>query len=216
MTNTLKKETMEQVQAIKKKKKKLQNYIVDNAAYFDYTNAKLHEVSYQYSEILEKYGVEDDNYTLWNIFCCDEWDMFEEYLKENDCEITHLGRTSSFCIHLERCNLFNFTDNLYQIDLQEVADIVTDRVIGYSHYTELFDGILTDNSLTDYLDDYLDDDYTEIESDINTLHEWLVIDKDMQTLIDNLEKVIECRKYLDGFKEYQIENFEEFLKCNLD
>lgn len=216
MEKTLKKETMEQVQAIRGQLQKLQNYIADNAEYFDYTNAKLHELSYHYFEILEKYGVEDDDYILWNMFCCDEWDNFEEYLKENNCEITHLGRTLSFCIHLEGCNLFNFTDNLYQIELQEIADFVTDRVIGYNHLTELFDGILTDNALSDYLDDYLDDDYTEIESDINTLHKWLVIDKDMQTLIDDLEKVIECRKHLDGFKEYQIENFEDFLKCNLD
>src|SRR5690606_20412596 len=41
---------------------------------------------------------EDEQIRAFQYFCDDEWTMFTEFLNENDVEIEHLGRTSSFYI----------------------------------------------------------------------------------------------------------------------
>ena len=158
---------------------------------FDYigepTNAKLYDVSY--------YCYQNDiNDNLFNMFCENEWDFFEECLKDGGGTLEFIGRTSSFYFIPAA---FDF--NVYYMSSFNDSDILERRRM-------LFDEFLYHTGIYDSLGEMIDAGWGV--DDIKK--EWA------QYCDDVLNPINEAWDYLDCFKANQVNSFIEFLNDNLD
>ena len=166
---------------------------------------KLHEVSYQASDIIDKYPLvkeeyKEDDLFMW--FCEDEHDCFTEWMKENnieDCR-NYIGRTSAF--YLTNINdkridyvIGNLIDNInngfYSVDIDENGKMI--------HFTD-----------TDYYTEQ--EQIEEYQADMEYFADGTFLDDVKKYLHD----AVEIADYIDSFKKNQIANFTEYVECKND
>ena len=194
-----------QIERLNKQFKKLQKHTEDLNA----TNLKLHDIAFY---------VGDDEKLLnhFRNFCEFEYEYFEEYLKENMLETEYIGRTSSFYFYggHSESNFYDFDiydmkedENIFDTlgyGLESETEIIFDSgSLEYAYY-ELENVLNYDLSDSDELDDL----ETELEDAIEELEEYL------QAYYKEIKDIRKAYKWLESYKDNQIENFKDFVANN--
>ena len=194
-----------QIEKLNKQFKKLQKHTQD----LNYTNLKLYEVAY-YVGNDEKLLKHFDN------FCECEYDYFQYWLDENMLKTEYIGRTSSFKFYggYAESNFYDF--DIY--DMKDDQNIFDTLGFGFESELEtLFNSndfyqayYNLENDLNyDLLDcDDLDDLETGLEDTIEELEEYL------QAYYKEIKDVKRAYKWLESYKDNQIENFKDFVANN--
>ena len=175
----------------------------------NYTDLKLYDVAFY---------VGDDEKLLNDFanFCECEYDYFQYWLEENMLQTEYIGRTSSFKFYGGYAE-----SNFYDFDIYDMKDDnnIFDT-LGYGLESELETLFNSDDfyqayynlendchmSLTDEYD--LDDLETELENSIEELEEYL------QAYYKEIKGVKRAYKWLESYKDNQIENFKDFVANN--
>ena len=194
-----------QIEKLNKQFKKLQKHIQGLNA----TNLKLHDIAFY---------VGDDEKLLnhFRIFCEFEYEYFQYWLEENMLQTEYIGRTSSFKFYggYAESNFYDF--DIY--DMKDDNNIFDTLGYGLESETEL---LLNSSNLKEFYydlenelnydlsdSDELDDLETELEDAIEELEEYL------QAYYKEIKGVKRAYKWLESYKDNQIENFKDFVANN--
>ena len=194
-----------QIEKLNRQFKKLQEHTQD----LSYTNLKLYDVSFY---------VGDDEKLLNDFmnFCECEYDYFKYWLEENMLQTEYIGRTSSFKFYggYAESNFYDF--DIY--DMKDDNNIFDTLGYGLESETEL---LLNSSNLKEFYydlenelnydlsdSDELDDLETELEDAIEELEEYL------QAYYKEIKGVKRAYKWLESYKDNQIENFKDFVANN--
>ena len=194
-----------QIEKLNRQFKKLQEHTQD----LSYTNLKLYDVSFY---------VGDDEKLLNDFanFCECEYDYFQYWLEENMLQTEYIGRTSSFKFYggYAESNFYDF--DIY--DMKDDNNIFDTLGYGLESETEL---LLNSSNLKEFYydlenelnydlsdSDELDDLETELEDAIEELEEYL------QAYYKEIKGVKRAYKWLESYKDNQIENFKDFVANN--
>ena len=189
----------------------LKNRIGDKIEYLGSTeNLKLHEIAmYCYDNNVE--------IELFNIFCQFEFDNFMEILKENDIELNYIGRTSTFRV-IGNYFLTNDNYSIYEIENFDNTSIIKEKIIYlienyfYKSYSYCFDFKF------DKEGNIIDFDYNELKNYILEYSDSKEVLKNIykelwnNNVIEELNNIVSTYKYIQEFKENQIEIFKNFLE----
>ena len=190
-----------QIEKLNRQFKKLQKH----AQGLNYTDLKLYDVAFY---------VGDDERLLnhFENFCHFEYEFFNEWLKENMLETEYIGRTSSFYFHGK--NIYDF--DIY--DMKNDNNIFDTLAYGIESETEAL-----------FNSDSLEHFYYDLE---NYLHYNLQDSEDLENLDDELDSTLyeieeylieyyreikdirKAYKWLERYKDNQIENFKDFVANN--
>ena len=147
-------------------------------------NLKLHDIAYEANE--------EDYNEYFELFCNINYQVFEKFTKENDCNLIQVGRTSSFLI----------ADNEGIIDKYKCYDL--------QQSNNNFEKIIV------LLDCYLSSEYTSVGFNISDM---FTIDYNRQSIEDAgsnlMDFFAEYKEYLNGNKsplEIFIEGFNNFIE----
>lgn len=198
--------------------KKIANYLETHSYILEYTDAKLHDVFWEFDNV-------DD------FFLTIEWENFEEYCKDIDVTIENKrGSSSKFYLNDDDGFLKNVRDladtdrwGNYKIDWLDIADAVD-----YTYYNGTFDASVfeTESILNDYLMnevfEYYDHDTMEdiakaVADIIETESTFNIVElvPESGKLIDVLKKGPEkAHNYLNEFKENQVQIYQDYLNNN--
>ena len=195
-----------QIEKLNKQFKKLQKHTQD----LSYTNLKLHDIAFYV-------GNDEKLLKHFENFCECEYDYFQYWLEENNLKTEQLGRTSSFYFHSLDKNPYSFYDfDIY--DMKDDKNIFD--TLGYGLESELETLFISDDFYQAYYnlendchidlsDDYdLDDLETELEDAMEELEEYL------QAYYKEIKGVKRAYKWLESYKDNQIENFKDFVANN--
>ena len=194
-----------QIEKLNRQFKKLQEHTQD----LSYTNLKLYDASFY---------VGDDEKLLKHFenFCECEYDYFQYWLDENMLKTEYIGRTSSFYFYggYAESNFYDF--DIY--DMKNDQNIFDTLGYGLESETEL---LLNSSNLKEFYydlenelnydlsdSDELDDLETELEDAIEELEEYL------QAYYKEIKGVKRAYKWLESYKDNQIENFKDFVANN--
>ena len=187
-----------QIEKLNQQFKKLQKHTQD----LGYTNLKLYDVSFYV-------GNDEKLLKHFENFCECEYDYFQYWLEENNLKTEQLGRTSSFYFHSLDKNPYSFYDfDIY--DMKDDQNIFDTLGYGLESETEL---LLNSSNLKEFYydlsdSDELDDLETELEDAIEELEEYL------QAYYKEIKGVKRAYKWLESYKDNQIENFKDFVANN--
>lgn len=193
-----------QIEKLNRQFKKLQKHTQDLNA----TNLKLYDVAYYV-------GNDEKLLNHFNIFCDCEYEYFEEYLKENDLRIEHIGRTSSFYF-LANYHLINYDCDIY--DMKEDKNIFD--TLGYGLESELETLFNSDDFYQAYYNlendcciDLLDsEDLEELETVLEDNLEDL--ENSLYDYYREIKTVKRAYKWLKDYKANQVEIFKSFVESN--
>ena len=179
----------------------LKNYDIE--ALFDLYDLKLHEVA----------SMNNLDENIFEFMCQSEYYNFNEYLKENNCIIEYMGRTSSFWVLSEysRIGKFDLSDTL---------------VYGLNYKLEVLVNAFLDEYISNSLEITIDKDFTFTYNDCLTDVDWydteeleelseLLADykKDLQEFIEyNIIKPLEVIEYINDFKVNQEKIYNEYAE----
>lgn len=188
----------------------LKNRIGDSINYLgNTTNLKLHEIAmYCYDNNIE--------IELFNIFCQFEFDNFMEILKENDIELNYIGRTSTFRVVGD----FYFNDyrNIYELENFENTTLLKEKIAYmienyfYANYNYSFDFQF------DKEGNIINFDYEELKNYILEYNDSKEVLKNIykelwnNNVIEELNNIVSTYKYIQEFKENQVEYFKNFIE----
>ena len=194
-----------QIEKLNRQFKKLQKHTQD----LNYTNLKLYEVAYYV-------GHDEKLLNDFASFCECEYDYFQYWLEENMLQTEYIGRTSSFKFYggYAESNFYDFDiydmkddENIFDTlgyGLESETEIIFDSgSLEYAYY-ELENVLNYDLSDSDELDDL----ETELEDAIEELEEYL------QAYYKEIKGVKRAYKWLESYKDNQIENFKDFVANN--
>lgn len=190
---------------------------------YEQTNLKLYEVAFNLEEYVDKYfsAYEGESWEVFNWFCEDEFMVFEEYLKENDIVMNHIGRTSSFYFGIK-------SDER----AEELLDLLKDNEDGKFSWVDIverwdFAYILEDiednTTANDIIKRQIEEHHILNNFDIQTVLE--NVDEELESFVELLEeekqglnnfqenimKIKDMYEFLDNYKANQLENFKYFL-----
>jgi len=175
------------------------DYLKENEkAWNESRNLKLYDVSWKGADIIEKYPLvnaddaERENAFIW--FCEDSYEQFEEWMKEENIEDCrkYIGHSSSF-----------YLTDLHNDDISEVIEELIDDNYGWLSGIEL---TVDDNSIEIEIDD---------EDEAPASLDYLANDF-IEDVKRDLSDAIRIAKYIDDFKEHQIEYFKEYIEGRND
>ena len=158
---------------------------------------KLHDVSYYIGEKLgEIEGLSIEKYNelychIFNLFCEDSYNIFEEDEKNYNIKRVYLGHTSKFYIESNYHDIINYyypSNYREEYDLKEKKSMLLDEF--------LF------NQLGIY-EDCIEDDYSTKEDFIYMLNEY-------EDFLDTIEEIYEGYEYIRDFKENQVDIFKDW------
>ena len=194
-----------QIEKLNKQFKKLQKHTQD----LSYTNLKLHDIAFYV-------GYDEKLLSHFENFCECEYDYFQYWLDENMLQTEYIGRTSSFKFYggYAESNFYDFDiydmkedNNIFDTlgyGLESETEIIFDSgSLEYAYY-ELENVLNYDLSDSDELDDL----ETELEDAIEELEEYL------QAYYKEIKGVKRAYKWLESYKDNQIENFKDFVANN--
>lgn len=177
-------------------KKELEKLYIDIKEATVTTNLKLHELANT---------IDTEGWDSFNVFCEGEFDNFNEFLKEKNVKMVHVGRTSSF--YLISNNTLSFYNSMingfYNIN---DLDIFIGELSSYIDVPDVFEYERPD----DYLYNIDMPDYREtLEDDIFSTDQFLKTE--LPELKKELDNVKSCYQYIEQFKAESIEFYKEFL-----
>ena len=194
-----------QIEKLNRQFKKLQKHTKK----LNYTDLKLHDVSFYV-------GNDEKLLKHFENFCECEYDYFQYWLDENMLKTEYIGRTSSFYFYggYAESNFYDFDiydmkddQNIFDTlgyGLESETEIIFDSgSLEYAYY-ELENVLNYDLSDSDELDDL----ETELEDAIEELEEYL------QAYYKEIKGVKRAYKWLESYKDNQIENFKDFVANN--
>ena len=194
-----------QIEKLNKQFKKLQKHTQD----LSYTNLKLHDIAFYV-------GYDEKLLSHFENFCECEYDYFQYWLDENMLKTEYIGRTSSFYFYGGYAE-----SNFYDFDIYDMKnDQNIFDTLGYGLESELETLFISDDFYQAYYnlendchidlsDDYdLDDLETELEDAIEELEEYL------HAYYKEIKAVKRAYKWLESYKDNQIENFKDFVANN--
>ena len=190
-----------QIEKLNRQFKKLQKHTQG----LNYTDLKLYDVAFY---------VGDDERLLnhFENFCHFEYEFFNEWLKENMLETEYIGRTSSFYFHGK--NIYDF--DIY--DMKNDNNIFDTLAYGIESETEaLFNSDSLEHfyyDLENYLHYNLQDseDLENLDNELDsTLYE---IEEYLIEYYREIKDIRKAYKWLESYKDNQIENFKDFVANN--
>ena len=159
---------------------------------------KLHDVSYYIGEKLgEIEGLSNEEYNelychIFNLFCEDNYNIFEEDEKNYNIKRVYLGHTSKFYIE---SNYHEIIDSYYypsnyreEYDLKEKKSMLLDEFL----FIQL--GIYEDC----------------IEEYYNTKEDFIYMLDEYEDFLDTIEEIYEGYEYIRDFKENQVDIFKDW------
>ena len=158
---------------------------------------KLHDVSYYICEKLDKIeGLDYREYNnlyshIFDLFCEENYNMFEEDEKNYNIKRVYLGNTSSFYIESNYHDIINYyypSNYREEYDLKEKKSMLLDEFL----FIQL--GIY---------EDCIEEDYSTKEDFIYMLDEY-------DDFLDTIEEIYGGYEYIRDFKENQIDIFKDW------
>ena len=150
---------------------------------------------------LKLHWINTDDNDAFTMFCEDNFEAFDEYLKSNDLIMEYIGNTSSFVLNHRHFSLFiEYYPYQYEYATnKEKLVMLIENELNYNGY-DIEDFTIDKNgNMQAYDSRYIDEeDIAEITKEL----------KDTMELIGNINKAYD---YIDTFKEHQEEYFEEFI-----
>ena len=158
---------------------------------------KLHDVSYYICEKLDKiegldYREHNNLYChIFELFCEENYNMFEEDEKNYNIKRVYLGHTSSFYIESNYHDIINYyypSNYREEYDLKEKKSMLLDEFL----FIQL--GIY---------EDCIEEYYSTKEDFIYMLDEY-------EDFLDTIEEIYEGYEYIRDFKENQVDIFKDW------
>ena len=158
---------------------------------------KLHDVSYYICEKLDEIeGLTNKEYTnlychIFELFCEENYTMFEEDEKNYNIRRIYLGHTSSFYIESNYHDIINYyypSNYREEYDLKEKKSMLLDEFL----FIQL--GIY---------EDCIEEYYSTKEDFIYMLDEY-------EDFLDTIEEIYEGYEYIRDFKENQVDIFKDW------
>lgn len=187
---------------------KIESYINEHDAMFDYMDLKLHDVSWYCYTDFEKdfpltYANATNNCNEFYWFCEDSYAYMIENFEEHNIDVAdyfnYIGRTSKFYL---KHNVDYSTYKRYGIH-----DIICEIIEYYSWYNLTSD--LNDNGRFEI------NEYTDVE-ELNSMLDDVINNNLYNYFMDDIEDVIEIYNYIKDFKDNQVEIFKENMACRED
>ena len=158
---------------------------------------KIHDVSYYIGEKLgEIEGLSNEKYNelychIFDLFCDENYNMFEDDEKNYNIRRVYLGHTSSFYIE---SNYSEIIDYYYASDYRDEYNLEEKKSM-------LLDEFLYIKLNTD--EEYLEEEYSTEEDFIYMLNEY-------EDFLDTIEEIHGGYEYIRDFKENQIDIFKDW------
>lgn len=194
--------------------KKVVDYLKEHEEAFQSMNLKLYDACYYFMSdemkkdfplVFEKNEKFNNNeYNIFNWFCEDNYNFFEEDLKGNfgidfSKMCHHIGHTSSFYLH--DCDIIDFIDldnTIYNIMANNIYYDLCIETINNKINESRLDELLNDNEIDFYGDIDMELDYT-----INDLY---------NDTVTYCKDIIVVYNIIKNFKDNQVKYFKEYLK----
>ena len=158
---------------------------------------KLHDVSYYIGEKLNKIeGLDYREYNnlychMFELFCEDNYNIFEANEENYNIKRVYLGHTSKFYIESDYSEIINY---YYASDYREEYDLKEKK------------SMLLDEFLFIQLDTYEDC----IEEDYSTKEDFIYMLNEYEDFLDTIDEIYECYEYIRDFKENQVDIFKDW------
>lgn len=173
--------------------KLLSNELIKNVGMT--TNLKLHDIAFNANT--------DDYNNHFEIFCMNNYDLFEEIEGENNTKREYVGNTSAFYIVSDGYS--GIGDYYYMSDYNNVSD--------FRKKIMLINEFLYSNC--NYIT--LDDEMSEFDDNIRGLYDnctdteiiEYITQEIKNTLIDDLKDINKTYDYINDFKAHQLEYWNE-------
>ena len=159
---------------------------------------KLHDVSYYISEKLgEVDGLSNEKYTelyshIFDLFCEENYNMFEEDEKNYNIKRVYLGHTSKFYIE---SNYHEIIDSYYYpSDYREEYDLKEKKLMLLDEFLFIQLGIYEDC----------------MENNFSTKEDFIYMLNEYEDFLDTIEEIYGGYEYIRDFKENQIDIFKDW------
>lgn len=224
-TQYVPKDVLQKLEFVRKNAIELANLINSHDYILTYTDAKLHDVFYEFDDV-------DD------FFLDIKWQDFEEYVRDRYCELDAVRRSNSkFYVTNDFMNeIRNLTTTggggryINPITPEDIIFAIAEAYLGNAYLLTDVSILLSDEKLNEYIHDTLMDGYDVSLDDLAELVPEFVDDDEeynFDVLFDissdefNLAKeaiqdVIDCYNYIIDFKENQVQIYQDYLDANSD
>lgn len=221
-TQYVPKDVLQKLEFVRKNAIELANLINSHDYILTYTDAKLHDVFYEFDDV-------DD------LFLDVKWQDFEEYVKEKDCEIDDVRSSSSkfyvtndFMDEIHDLTTSNRRGDIDPITPEDIIFAIAEAYFADAYLLSDVSMLLSDEKLNEYIHDTLMDGYDVSLNDLAELvPEFVDDDEDynFDILFDissgefnaakkSIENVIDCYNYIIDFKKNQVQIYQDFLDAN--
>lgn len=168
------------------------------------TNLKLHKIV-----CLDEYTPGD-----FELFCSEKYEEWKEFLEEHHLEATHIGSTSSFYLNAKYYDMFDYEYNGL-INSRNLTKLLCQNSGIDVYYIKVDDnGIIVD--LKDIkFSDGTSESWSEYFLEKNTLDDFVAdLDDEVKRFLEELEEIKAGYKYIEEFKENQVQTYKEFFGFN--
>ena len=173
--------------------KLLSNELIKNVGMT--TNLKLHDIAFNANT--------DDYNNHFEIFCMNNYDLFEEIEGENNTKREYVGNTSAFYIVSDGYS--GIGDYYYMSDYNNVSDfrkkimLINEFLYSNCNYITLYDEMSEfDDNIRGLYDNCTDTEIIEY-----------ITQEIKNTLIDDLKDINKTYDYIENFKANQLEYWNE-------
>lgn len=173
--------------------KLLSNELIKNVGMT--TNLKLHDIAFNANT--------DDYNNHFEIFCMNNYDLFEEIEGENNTKREYVGNTSAFYIVSDGYS--GMGDYYYMSDYNNVSDfrkkimLINEFLYSNCNYITLYDEMSEfDDNIRGLYDNCTDTEIIEY-----------ITQEIKNTLIDDLKDINKTYDYINDFKAHQLEYWNE-------
>ena len=173
--------------------KLLSNELIKNVGMT--TNLKLHDIAFNANT--------DDYNNHFEIFCMNNYDLFEEIEGENNTKREYVGNTSAFYIVSDGYS--GMGDYYYMSDYNNVSDfrkkimLINEFLYSNCNYITLYDEMSEfDDNIRGLYDNCTDTEIIEY-----------ITQEIKNTLIDDLKDINKTYDYIENFKANQLEYWNE-------
>lgn len=204
------------VNAANQEIKKVFEWFESHQKQLDYTDLKLHDVSwFCYKDMESEFPLcyadaSENNTDYFYRFCVVSYDQMVEELKQDGIEykVYHIGRTSSFYTHDGR--IISWDRRGYGIDFEStIPDALENIYGGYGIPDIVFEATKEPMIRTDNIDD---DDFCEYEDCID----YIASGDFLKDIENEFSDALRIREYIDDFKQNQVEYFKEYIQMYED
>ena len=223
-TQYVPKDVLQKLEYVRKNAIELANLINSHDYILTYTDAKLHDVFYEFDDVDE-------------FFLDAKWQDFEEYVRENGCKIDSVRSSSSkfyvtndFMDEIHDLTTSNRRGDIDPITPEDIIFAIAEAYFGNAYLLSDVSILLSDEKLNEYIHDTLMDGYDVSLDDLAELVPEFVDDDedyDFDILFDissdefslakkSIQDVIDCYNYIIDFKEKQVQIYQDFLDANSD